>query len=75
MADAALNAVEDRTGYVPEGEGPIGNEWISGPSPEWVSAVKSDLTGCLELARRMLEMTGRMADDVRVIRRCVMGDE
>lgn len=57
----------DRQGYLPEGEAPVLNEWIT--------AVKSDLAGYLEQARRMLETTGRMADDVRVIRRCVMGDE
>lgn len=57
----------ERTGYLPEGEGPLGNEWIS--------AIRSELAECLALAGRMLETTGRMADDMSAIRRCVMGDD
>lgn len=57
----------DRTGYLPEGEGPVTNEWVTG--------VKADLTECQLLMKRMLETTARMTEDMREIRRCVMGDE
>lgn len=40
-----------------------------------MTGIKSDLTECAELMRRMLECTRCMSEDMRVIRRCVMGDE
>lgn len=67
MATATGPEDLDRRGHVPDGEGPIGNEWVS--------AVRSDLAECVGLARWMLETTGRMMDDMRVIRWCVIGEE
>jgi hypothetical protein len=57
----------ERTGYFPEGEGPVSNEWISG--------TKAEVEECARLMRRMLERSERMSEDMRVIKRCVMGEE
>lgn len=38
-------------------------------------AIRTELAECLELARRMTETAARMADDMRAIKACVMGDE
>lgn len=40
-----------------------------------VAGIKSDLVECRELMERMLERTRGMAEDMRIIRACVMGDD
>lgn len=67
MGGAAVSDDVERTGHLPEGEGPVSNEWVT--------STRAGLAECVEMTKRMLETTARMAEDMRAIRTAVMGDE
>jgi hypothetical protein len=48
---------------------------IAAISSEWIAETKEGVEECNRLMRQMLERSERMAEDMRVIRRCVMGDD